>query len=192
MAVKNHLLGVITRLIEDDDTEYYGTEDDVSTTDTNDTSDEGSADEDSDTENKCSDGYDMGGGSCCKKTHFSGQRTHSDENEYILDGVKMLTDISIDTDTDYPKLILVYAPWCGYCIQFKPEYQNLADKLKSENKTVYAINGDGSDVMRQFQLEGFPSVICLIKFDLLHMNKIEMKRLYINGYNYQIKKRVKC
>lgn len=162
MDVRNHLLGVINKLLEENNSDDSG--ENVSETDTEDTSREpSSAGSNSDTDEKCMDDeYDMGGGNCCKKKHFSGKRMATDTHEYTLQGVTMLTDNTIDTHTEYPKLVLVYAPWCGFCIQFKPEYQKLADKLKSEHKTIYAINGDGSDVMKQCELDGFPSVIYML------------------------------
>jgi thiol-disulfide isomerase/thioredoxin len=162
MDVRSHLLGVINKLMEENDSDESG--EDVSETDTDDTSREpSSAGSHSDAEETCMDDeYDMGGGNCCKKTHFSGERMSNGTHDYTLNGVTMLTDNTIDTHNEYPKLVLVYAPWCGFCIQFKPEYQKLADRLKSDHKTIYAMNGDGSDVMRQCELEGFPSVIYML------------------------------
>ena len=44
-----------------------------------------------------------------------------------------------------PVLVLLFATWCGYCKQFKPEFQAFADVMKAMGEPIYVatIQADG-------------------------------------------------
>ena len=58
-------------------------------------------------------------------------------------------------------LILFYAPWCGHCKAFAPEYSKIADAIKEQGiKVVTArVNAEENDVTSQLNnIEGFPTL----------------------------------
>ena len=69
-----------------------------------------------------------------------------------------------------PVLVLLFATWCGYCKQFKPEFQAFADVMKAMGEPIYVatIQADGKqpgqvelskklkDIFKDFR--GFPDV----------------------------------
>ncbi len=72
-------------------------------------------------------------------------------------------------------VVLYYAPWCGYCTKFMPEYNKLADEL-AHNKSIIVskvnMHKYGDTIKRQAtgegrfgtpvhaDIKGFPTVIC--------------------------------
>ena len=62
---------------------------------------------------------------------------------------------------EVPSLLFFYADWCHYCDQFKPEWEKLEYMLgENPNIQLVRINGDERrDLMEQFQVPGFPTVI---------------------------------
>lgn len=173
---KEKLLQSLYGLLMDKKNKHDDSSSDVSSTDSDDTSREPSSageSEDDQPSKSCPDGYDMGKGVCCKKTYIeankhSGQRMFSGvlstENEFTLHGVPLLTDDTLD-EAENPKLVLIYAPWCGHCRHFKKEYQSLANRLKLEYKTIYAVDGaseQGENALSRFKSEGFPTLVYMI------------------------------
>ena len=58
-------------------------------------------------------------------------------------------------------LILFYAPWCGHCKAFAPEYSKIADTIKEQGiKVVTArVNAEENEVTSQLNnIEGFPTL----------------------------------
>ena len=60
-------------------------------------------------------------------------------------------------------IILVYAPWCGHCQVFKPEYSKFAENTFNNGKRHYKVaqlNGDDySDIARSWKVTGYPTVL---------------------------------
>lgn len=55
-------------------------------------------------------------------------------------------------------IVEFYAPWCGHCQHFAPEYQKAADALKGVVK-VGAVNADiYKELSTRFKLRGYPTV----------------------------------
>ena len=55
-------------------------------------------------------------------------------------------------------LILFYAPWCGHCQAFSPEYEKAAKALKGIFK-IGAVNGDEEKFLSgKYGIKGFPTV----------------------------------
>ena len=56
-------------------------------------------------------------------------------------------------------LVLFYAPWCGHCQQFHPEYEKLAKSTKGLFK-LGAINCDNDrQLAERYKVEGFPTMV---------------------------------
>ena len=56
-------------------------------------------------------------------------------------------------------LVLFYAPWCGHCQQFHPEYEKLARITKGLFK-LGAVNCDNDrSLAERYNVEGFPTMV---------------------------------
>ncbi len=63
--------------------------------------------------------------------------------------------------TDYPSIIMVYAPWCGHCQGVVPTYLNLAKALDG-HFPVLAVNSDdphNEDFLKANNIRGFPTML---------------------------------
>jgi thiol-disulfide isomerase/thioredoxin len=68
---------------------------------------------------------------------------------------------------DSPRNILYifYADWCGYCKKAKPDFEKIAEHLRSNQvsgKKIEArmVNGDNeADLTKEFDVKGYPTVI---------------------------------
>ena len=85
-------------------------------------------------------------------------------------------DVIILTDTTFDKaaekyeylLVLFYAPWCGHCKKFHPEYEKAATVLRKEN--LYLAKVDATvekKLARKFEIQRFPTVKFFTKGELL-------------------------
>lgn len=80
------------------------------------------------------------------------------------DGVVVLNQDTFDEFLATQEFLMVefYAPWCGHCKQFAPEYSKAAEelKLKGEGYVPLAkVDATTSDALAQrFGIQGFPTV----------------------------------
>lgn len=61
-----------------------------------------------------------------------------------------------DIDPNLPTIILYFKDWCGHCKQFKPvwkEFINITDK-----KSINIVMTDNDDIIRENNIDGFPTV----------------------------------
>ena len=80
-----------------------------------------------------------------------------EENSTIV-----LTDSSIDKAIDQFEnlVIFFYAPWCGHCKIFEPEYQKASSILKKENIFLAKIDCSNNNLSSQkYKINGFPTII---------------------------------
>jgi protein disulfide-isomerase A1 len=81
-------------------------------------------------------------------------------------------DVIILTDSTFDKavekyeylLVLFYAPWCGHCKKFHPEYEKAATTLRKENLYLAKVDATAEKKLAEkFEIQGFPTVKLFIK-----------------------------
>ena len=89
-----------------------------------------------------------------------------EEDFPIENDVIILTDSTFDkavSKYDY-LLVLFYAPWCGHCKKFHPEYEKAAKTLRKENLYLSKVDATvEKKLAEKFEIQGFPTVKLFIK-----------------------------
>ncbi|KAM6971156.1 protein disulfide-isomerase A4 [Tautogolabrus adspersus] len=83
-------------------------------------------------------------------------------------GVLVLNDKNFETFMEGKDTVLIefYAPWCGHCKQFVPEYEKIAQALKENDPPIPVAKVDAtvaSDLATRFEVSGYPTIKILKK-----------------------------
>ncbi|KAK6461600.1 thioredoxin-like protein [Scheffersomyces coipomensis] len=123
-------------------------------------------------------------------TAISGRAT---EDEYSNDpNVFELTPSTFDKvihNTNYTSIVKFYAPWCGYCQQFKPVVKKLGKFFNQDSKYdvhVAAVNCDkeyNKQLCAQYQVQSFPTVMIFRPPKYTNGDVVKNKRAASEVYN---------
>merc|ERR1712203_1237263 len=58
-------------------------------------------------------------------------------------------------------LIEFYAPWCGHCKSLAPKYDELGEKMASEEVEIVKMDATANDVPPAYSVSGFPTLYWL-------------------------------
>ena len=84
------------------------------------------------------------------------------EEEFKKDeDVIILTDSNFDKAISQYKniLVLFYAPWCGHCKKFHPEFSKAATTLKNENLYLAKVDStENKELASKYKIASYPTV----------------------------------
>jgi protein disulfide isomerase len=79
------------------------------------------------------------------------------------EGVVELTDDNFETYLKSSPVMMVkfFAPWCGHCKAFAPEYERAAKMIKEQGKQYVLANLDATvhkKAAESYKIQGFPTI----------------------------------
>lgn len=69
----------------------------------------------------------------------------------------------IVTNNGKDTFLEIYAPWCGFCKDLAPVYDELGTKMIDEDVAIVKFDGSNNDVPPEFHLQGYPTLFWLPK-----------------------------
>lgn len=91
----------------------------------------------------------------------------TDDEEFPLEN-----DVMVLTDATFAKalekyeylMVLFYAPWCGHCKKFKPEYEKAAPTLRKDGFYLAKVDATAEkELAKKFEIRGYPTTKFFIK-----------------------------
>ena len=56
-------------------------------------------------------------------------------------------------------VVMFYAPWCGHCVQTKPEFIKAASDMRAAGPQVAMVNGDVlKEALTKYDIKGYPTI----------------------------------
>lgn len=74
--------------------------------------------------------------------------------------ILVLTNDTISKELKNHQYLLInyYAPWCEYCKQFEPTFEQIAKVLSDRVKVAKIDCSEFPDVVEKYQVNGFPTI----------------------------------
>merc|ERR1712054_182893 len=93
--------------------------------------------------------------------------SHAEDEVSLVTEVTMDNFVEVVTDGTKHVLVEFYAPWCGECKQFAPDYEKLAAEFQDEEDIVFArMDGEAQAVFaKMYKVESFPTIKLFAKKD---------------------------
>lgn len=85
----------------------------------------------------------------------------------------------IVTNNGKDTFLEIYAPWCGFCKELAPVFDELGTTMIDEDVEIVAFDGTNNEVPLLFQLQGYPSLFWLPK------NSKNKPLMYYGGKNLE-------
>jgi protein disulfide isomerase len=104
---------------------------------------------------------------------------------YADSDVVELTDDTYDDTLKNNPIVMVkfYAPWCGHCKSFAPEYEKAAKQIKQDGKPYILANLDATAHKKSAeknQIQGFPTIKLFINGNPMDYNGDRTAEAVIN------------
>ena len=91
------------------------------------------------------------------KPHLKSQEIPKEQKGDVYTLVGKAFDEVVKT-SDKDVLVKFYAPWCGHCKSLAPIYEELAKKLKHNDKLIIAEMDATENEVEEVQIQGFPTI----------------------------------
>ena len=115
-------------------------------------------------------------------------------NQFPLDNnVITLTDSTYEKAIEQYKYLMIYfyAPWCGHCKSFSPEYHKAAKVLKEDNIHLAKIDASTDKrASQKYKINGYPSILFFIKGEPIEFEGGRIEKEIVNWTRKKIGKAI--